>query len=65
MAAEMVDGLHNRKRAEADTREAQAALEVEVEGRHQGVRDIFHPSLLLLLLNTANRRQFLSSLFLY
>ena len=33
MAAELVGELERRKRAEADTREAQAALDVEVEGR--------------------------------
>ena len=54
MEAELADELQ-RKRAEVDARKAQAALEVEVEGRptereHQGVCNIFHPSLLLLLL---------------
>ena len=35
VAAVLADELQGRKRAEADTREAQAALKVEVEGRHK------------------------------
>ena len=35
MAAEMVDGLQMGTRAEVDTRDDQAALEIDVEGRHK------------------------------
>ena len=35
MAAELADELQRRKRAEADTRKAQATLEVKVDGRHK------------------------------
>ena len=55
MAAELADGLQRSKRAEADTREAQAALEVDVEGRHkEGDTRVSatssHSSLLLLII---------------
>ena len=35
MAAESADELQRRKRAETGTRDAEAALEVEVEERHK------------------------------
>ena len=51
MAAELADEIQRCKRAEADTREAQAALEVKVHTHHKKeVCDICHPSLQLLLL---------------